>query len=188
MEQDIQTWVRLAAYAGGGISIGFGAIGRRFAMKMREITPRIIAYDPYVPDESFHKAGVRKAVLEEVILGSDLISLHCPLTPENYHIISDVMIHRMTRKPIIVNVSRGALIDEPAMIEALKSGLISAAGLDVVENEPEVPPELLTMENVIVTPHTAWYSVEAEIEDRTRSTEEVLRVIRGEPPQNPVPK
>jgi D-3-phosphoglycerate dehydrogenase len=167
--------------------IGFGAIGRRFASKMREITPHIIAYDPYVPEEYFQRAGVQKAALEEVCLGSDLISLHCPLTKENYHIISDEIIHKMTRKPIIVNVSRGALIDEPALIEGLKSGLIGAAGLDVVENEPKVPPELLTMENVVITPHIAWYSVEAEIEDRTRSVEEVLRVIRGEPPQNPVP-
>lgn len=168
--------------------IGFGAIGRRFAAKMHEITPNIVAYDPYLPIEYFQKAGVRRVDLDEVCLGSDLISLHCPLTSENYHIISREMMSKMTRKPIIVNVSRGGLIDQPALIEALKSGVIRAAGLDVVENEPEVPQEMLAIENLVITPHTAWYSIESGLEDRTRSVEEVLRVIRGEPPRNPVPK
>lgn len=168
--------------------IGFGAIGRRFAAKMLEITPNIIAYDPYVPEEYFQKARVRKVGLEESCIESDLISLHCPLTPDNYHLISGEMISKMTRKPIIVNVSRGGLIDQAHLIKALNSGIISAVGLDVVEDEPKIPAELLNRENVIITPHTAWYSIEASLEDRTRCVEEVLRVIRGEPPRNPVPK
>lgn len=167
--------------------IGFGSIGRRFAAKMLEITPKIIAYDPYIPENLFHKARVSKVGLEESCIKSDLISLHCPLTPDNYHLISGEMISKMTRKPIIVNVSRGGLIDQTHLIKALNSGIISAVGLDVVEDEPEIPVELLNRENVIITPHTAWYSIEASLEDRTRCVEEVLRVIRGEPPRNPVP-
>jgi D-3-phosphoglycerate dehydrogenase len=168
--------------------VGFGAIGRRFAAKMREITPNIMAYDPYMPDDFFQKAGVRRVGIDQLRYESNMLSLHCPLTPENYHIISRDVMSKMTLKPLIVNTSRGALLDQPALIEYLKSGTISGAGLDVVDNEPNVPPELLSMENVIVTPHTAWYSIEADLEDRTRSVEEVLRVIRGEPPRNPVPK
>lgn len=167
--------------------IGFGAIGRRFAAKMKEITPNIVAFDPYVADEHFQKLGVRKVNLEKVCLESDLISLHCPLTTENFHIISRKMIKEMTRKPIIINVSRGGLIDQDALIEGLKSGVINAAGLDVIDGEPNLPSELLELENVIITPHTAWYSIEAELEDRTRSVEEVLRVINGDPARNPVP-
>jgi len=160
--------------------IGFGAIGRRFAVKMKEIVPNIIAFDPYLDDGYFQKIGVKRVGVEDALLNSDLISLHCPLTPENYHIISNDILNRMTRKPIIINTSRGGLIDQEALIKALEEGLISAAGLDVVENEPNVPQKFLTMNNVIITPHTAWYSTDADLEDRTRSVEDVLRVMHGE--------
>lgn len=167
--------------------IGFGAIGRRFANKMKEFTKKIRAYDPYVPNNYFIEEKVERVGLDEIFMQSDLISFHCPLTPENYHMLSKEVFAKMTRKPIIVNVSRGSLIDQSALLESLKADLVSAAGLDVLEDEPNIPPDLLLMDNVIITPHIAWYSEEAELEDRTRSVEEVLRVISGEPPQNPVP-
>lgn len=166
--------------------IGFGRIGRRFAEKMRVFTPNIIAYDPLLPDAAFSDAGVRRAALDEVLTDSDIISLHSPLVKDNYHLISAESIARMTRRPILVNVSRGGLIDTAALIEALRSGRISGAGLDVLESEPRVPPELLALENVVVTPHTAMFSVEAMLENRTRAVQEVIRVVSGEPPLNPV--
>ncbi len=167
--------------------IGFGLIGRRFAEKMRAIIPHIIAYDPYVRNEVFHKLGVEPVGLDEVLNQSDIISLHSPLTPKTHHIISAEVIKKMTRKPIIINVSRGGLIDTQALIEGLKDGSITGAGLDVLETEPVPPPELLSLSNVILTPHAAWYSLESDFEDRTRPAEEILRVLRGEPPHDPVP-
>lgn len=168
--------------------IGFGRIGRLFAAKMRALTPNIIAYDPFLPDSAFAEAGVRRVDLEEIFATSDIISLHSPLTPENHHIISGKSIAKMARKPILVNVSRGGLIENDALIAALASGQIAAAGLDVLESEPRVPEALLGFDNVILTPHTAMFSEEAMLEDRTRAVEEVIRVVNGEPPRNPVPR
>jgi D-3-phosphoglycerate dehydrogenase len=167
--------------------VGFGRIGRLFAAKMRALTPAIIAYDPFLPDSVFAEAGVRRVGMEEIFAEADIISLHSPLTPENRHIISTESISKMTRKPILVNVSRGGLVDNEAVIAALDAGQISAAGLDVLESEPHVPPALLNRDNVILTPHTAMFSIEAMLEDRTRAVEEVIRVVRGEAPRNPVP-
>ena len=167
--------------------IGFGLIGRRFAAKMKEITPQILAYDPFISDDFFGKAGVKRASLDDIRYNSDIISLHCPLTPETRHVISAEVIRRFNRKPILINVSRGGLIDTPALIAGLKSGTITGAGLDVLETEPDVPPELSALSNVILTPHAAWYSIESDFEDRTRPAEEILRVLRAEPPRNPVP-
>ena len=167
--------------------IGFGLIGRRFAEKMRAIVPHIIAFDPYVRPELFEAIGVNRVELAEVLYQSDIISLHCPITPETQHIISADVIHRMTRKPIIINVSRGGLIDTQALVEGLKDDSITGAGLDVLETEPVPSGELLSLPNVILTPHAAWYSLESDYEDRTRPAEEILRVLRGEPPHDPVP-
>lgn len=168
--------------------IGFGRIGRLFAVKMRALTPNIVAYDPYLPDSVFSEAGVRRVELDEVLSGSDIISLHSPLTPENHHIISAESIAKMARQPILVNVSRGGLVDNDSLISALQSGALSGAGLDVLESEPLVPEALLGFDNVILTPHTAMFSEEAMLEDRTRAVEEVIRVVKGEPPRNPVPR
>ncbi|MBG0785003.1 MAG: C-terminal binding protein [Anaerolineaceae bacterium] len=166
--------------------IGFGGIGQRFVAKMQEFIPNIVVYDPYVKKETLSKLCLQKVELDNLLQESDIISLHCPLTPENHHIISAKTIKKMVRKPIIINVSRGGLIDQKALVEALKSGKIKAAGLDVIENEPVLSQELVNVENLIITPHIAWYSIEADKELRTKSIEEVLRVIRGEIPHYPV--
>jgi D-3-phosphoglycerate dehydrogenase len=166
---------------------GFGRIGRAFAARMAGMTSHLIAYDPFVSDETFDAAGVRRVDLETLLAESDILSLHMPLTPQNHHMVSAASIATMARRPIIVNVSRGGLIDTAALVDALRSGAVAAAGLDVLESEPEVPPELLALENVIITPHTAMFSEEAMLEDRTRAVDEVIRVVQGEPPRNPVP-
>ena len=93
----------------------------------------------------------------------------------------------MERRPVIVNTSRGALVDTAALIEGLRSGAISGAGLDVLESEPQVPAELLELDNVIITPHAAWLAVENSEEVRTRAVDDLLRVLKGEKPRNPVP-
>ena len=93
----------------------------------------------------------------------------------------------MKQKPILINVSRGGLIDTQALIRGLKSKQLSGAGLDVLENEPEVPEELLRLENVIVTPHAAWYSVEAGDKLRRNAITDIIRVLSGQKPNYPVP-
>ncbi len=168
--------------------IGFGRIGQRFAAKMREIVGTILAHDPYVPDDVFARERVTRVLLDELFSRADIISLHSPLTTETRHVISAASIAQMPKRPIIVNVSRGGLIDTKALADAAKSGAILGAGLDVLETEPEIPPELAALDNVLITPHAAWYSEEAEEEDRRRTAEEIIRVaVRGEPPRNPVP-
>jgi D-3-phosphoglycerate dehydrogenase len=94
----------------------------------------------------------------------------------------------MKRHPILINASRGGLVDSRALIEALKSGQISYAALDAVENEPIINEELIELDNVLVTPHVAWYSVESERTLREKAMEDTLRVLRGEKPINPVPE
>jgi D-3-phosphoglycerate dehydrogenase len=167
--------------------IGFGLIGRRFATKMKVIVPTIIAYDPFVADDFFTRLDVHRATLDEVRYQSDIISLHCPITPETENILSAEVMRQFTRQPILVNVSRGGLIDTQALIACLKGGTITGAGLDVLDTEPNVPEELASLPNVILTPHAAWYSIESDFEDRTRPAEEILRVLHGEAPRDPVP-
>ncbi|MCA9910332.1 MAG: C-terminal binding protein [Anaerolineae bacterium] len=167
--------------------IGMGRIGRRFAAKMREMVPTILVYDPYAPKEAFESLGVQPATLEEIFQRCDLISLHTPLTAETRHMISAEAIAKMERKPILINVSRGGLVDTDALIAGLRAGQISGAGIDVLENEPSIPDGLADFDNVIVNPHASWYSTDAEMETRTRALEDVIRVIEGNPPRNPVP-
>ncbi len=167
--------------------VGFGRIGQRTAAKMREIMPKILAYDPYTPDDVFVRAGVQRATLEQVFKSSDVISFHSPSVPETYHLVRDETIRLMEKRPILINTSRGKLIDTSALMRALASGAVAGAGLDVLESEPSVPDGLLDLDNVILTPHAAWYAVENELEVRTRAVEDLIRVIKGEQPRNPVP-
>jgi D-3-phosphoglycerate dehydrogenase / 2-oxoglutarate reductase len=120
-------------------------------------------------------------------LECEIISLHLPYTPASHHFISDREIGLMKRQPIVINVSRGGLIDTQALIRGLRSNQLSGAGLDVLETEPDIPQELLQLENVIVTPHAAWYSVEASEKLRRTAITDILRVLSGQKPHYPVP-
>jgi len=112
--------------------------------------------------------------------------LHLPLSKENHHLISEEAIAQMKRKPILVNVSRGGLVDGAALNRGLVSGQISGAGIDVFEDEPNVPVDFLALENIVLTPHVAWYSEEANLQLRRSAIEEIVRVLTGHPPRNPV--
>jgi D-3-phosphoglycerate dehydrogenase len=92
----------------------------------------------------------------------------------------------MKRKPILVNVSRGGLVDSAALIRALRTGQISGAGIDVFEEEPNVPPKYLALENIVLSPHVAWYSEEADLQLRRSAMEEIIRVLTGHSPKNPL--
>lgn len=136
--------------------IGFGRIPGMIVQKLSGFEVSFIAYDPFVSADAMRRAGVRKAELNEVLAESDIVSVHTPLTEETHHLLSDPQFGLMKSKAILINTSRGPVVDQPALARALQGGQIGAAGLDVFEQEP-LPADspLPTMDNVVLTPHTA---------------------------------
>jgi D-3-phosphoglycerate dehydrogenase len=165
--------------------IGFGRIGRKVAQRLRGFEVKIVSYDPYVPEEIFREYGVEKVDFKTLIKESDIITVHTPLTDETRHMIGEKEFRSMKREAIMVNVSRGGIIDEKALYEALKEGWIAGAGLDVLEEEPpDKDNPLLRLDNVIITPHMAWYSNKSLDEIRRKAAEEVVRALSGQIPVN----
>jgi D-3-phosphoglycerate dehydrogenase / 2-oxoglutarate reductase len=165
---------------------GFGRIPQLVAPKAKVFGLRVVASDPYVPPSVFANAGVEQVTFEELVRISDYISLHCPLTPETHHLFGADVFSRMKPGCYLVNPGRGPLVDEAALARALDQGQLAGAALDVIENEPPVGSPVLGRNNVILTPHTAFYSEESLLELQTKAAEEVVRVLRGEAPRNPV--
>jgi D-3-phosphoglycerate dehydrogenase / 2-oxoglutarate reductase len=166
---------------------GLGRIGSDFARKMRIFVKEILGYDPNLSKALIESKGARPSSPEEIFSECEIFSLHLPYSPQNHHFISTREIDSMTRKPILINVSRGGLVDTQALIRGLRTNRLSGAGLDVLETEPNVEQELLQLENVIVTPHVAWFSVEASQKLRRTAITDILRVLSGELPRSPVP-
>lgn len=166
--------------------LGLGRIGSTFAAGMKPFVREVVAFDPFLTPEQFAARGILAVSLEQIFETCDIISLHLPLSSKNHHLICDQTIALMKRKPILINVSRGGLIDSAALIRALRAGQISGAGLDVFEDEPNVSADFLGLENVVLSPHVAWYSEEANVQLRRSSVEEIVRVLTGTKPKNPV--
>jgi len=166
--------------------LGFGRIGRKVAERARAFGMQVIVYDPFLPEGSLD--GVERAKgLEQAVAGADFISLHAPMTPENYHLIDDAAITLMRRSPLIVNTARGGLLDLDAVTRALDDGRLSGVALDVTEIEP-LPADhpLRGHPRALVTPHMGYYSVEAQEELERRTADEIARALRGEPPRCPI--
>ena len=166
--------------------LGLGRIGTTFAKRILPFVREVVAFDPFLTAEQFKAKGIPQADLAEIFATCDIISLHLPLSKQNHHLISEEAIAQMKRKPILINVSRGGLIDGAALTRGLVSGQISGAGIDVFEDEPNVPVDYLALENIVLTPHVAWYSEEANLQLRRSAIEEIVRVLTGHPPKNPV--
>jgi D-3-phosphoglycerate dehydrogenase len=131
--------------------------------------------------------GVGRVGFERLLQSSDYISVHAPLTAETHHLFNAEAFRRMKREALLVNTARGALVDVEALAQALDEGQIAGAALDVLPQEPpSADHPLLGRKDVILTPHTAFYSVEALEDLQTKAAEEVVRVLRGEKPRNPV--
>jgi D-3-phosphoglycerate dehydrogenase / 2-oxoglutarate reductase len=167
---------------------GLGRIGSDFAEKMRIFVKEMLGYDPNLSNAAIESKGVRPSSPEEIFSECEIISLHLPYSSKSHHFISNREIDLMTKKPILVNVSRGGLVDTPALIQGLRTNRLSGAGLDVLETEPKVAQELLQLENVIVTPHVAWFSVEASQKLRRTAMSDILRILSGQQPRYPVPR
>jgi D-3-phosphoglycerate dehydrogenase len=167
--------------------IGLGHIPRLVAPKAKAFGMRVIAHDPFAKAELFKSVGVESVDLDTLYAQSDYISVHAPLTPQTRGMVNAAAFAKMKKGAYIVNTARGPLIDEPAMIAALDSGQLGGAGLDVVSAEPLArDSKLLGRDNVIISPHTAFYSIEALNELQTKCASDVARVLSGEKAVYPI--
>ena len=165
---------------------GFGRIPQLVAPKAQAFGMKVVAYDPFVPDEAFARAGVDRVDLAALLATSDYISIHTPLTPETRHLFNRETFGQMKPGAYLVNTARGPIIDEAALAAALESGRLAGAALDVMSQEPPPPSPLFGRDNVIVTPHTSFYSEESLIELQVKAAQEVAAVLNGQSPRNPV--
>ncbi|MCQ9179782.1 C-terminal binding protein [Streptomyces sp. IBSBF 2953] len=159
--------------------VGYGRIGRTTAAKLGAFGCRILVHDPFPPKDA---PGVEPVGLEELLRRSDVVILHVPLTPGTHHIIGAEELALMKPGGLLVNVSRGPLVDTDAVVKALDGGHLDAAAFDVLESEPHVPAALLDQPGALITPHVAFSSDASVTELRRRAAEEVVRILAGEPP------
>jgi D-3-phosphoglycerate dehydrogenase len=167
--------------------IGFGHIPRLVAPRAQAFGIKVIAHDPYAKPEVFKAANVESVDLDALFKTSDYVSVHAPLLPATRGMMNADAFSKMKKGAYIVNTARGPLIDEPALVAALDSGQIGGAGLDVVATEPLAKDSpLLGRDNVIISPHTAFYSIEALNELQTKCATDVARVLSGEKAVYPI--
>jgi D-3-phosphoglycerate dehydrogenase len=159
--------------------VGFGGIARRLAAKLRTFGVEILATDPYVGAATMRNYDVEKVSFEELLERVEYLSIHVPLSDETRLLFSTAEFERLSEDCILINTSRGAVIDEAALREALETGQIAQVGLDVLNSEPpSADNPLLAREDVIVTPHAAWYSEESQ-EDLSKGVAEAVTAVLG---------
>lgn len=179
--KDVQMPIRASESIVG--LIGFGKIPARLAEKLNVIGYRVIAYDPFVDEQTMLEVNVQKVGLDELLKISDFVSVHVPLVEKTKHLISTREFQLMKETAVIINTARGPIIDEQALIQALQEKWIQGCCLDVTETEPLPPNHILrTMDQVTLTPHAAWYSDRAFIEIREKAIENILDVYEGKTP------
>ncbi len=166
--------------------IGLGKIGQEVAKRARAFEMTVLAHDPYVPDDTARELGVEPVELDELLEKSDVISLHATLTEQTRHMIGAEELARMKSGALLINCARGGLVDEEALIDALRRGAPAGAALDVFEHEPEPSPELVGRPQVIATPHVAASTEEAQALVAREAAEQVLEVLAGGRPRWPV--
>ncbi len=165
--------------------ISFGHVARATAVRARAFGVHMLAYDPYIEELVITQYGVEPVGFSELLQRSDIVSMHAPATPEAYHLMTEDHFRLMKPEAIFINTSRGATVDEPALIKALQEGWVAAAGIDVFEQEPPDPSNpLLRMDNVILTPHVASASARMDPERRRRVGHEIALVLTGRWPRS----
>jgi len=161
--------------------VGFGNIPRALAPKAKAFGLKVLAHDPYVAKDALHAAGVEGVSFDDLLARSDFISVHAPLLPATRGLMNAAAFSKMKKGAFVINTARGPLVDEAALVAALDSGHLGGAALDVVATEPLAKDSpLIGRDNVILTPHTAFYSVEALEELQTKCASDVARVLSGE--------
>ncbi|WP_129115523.1 C-terminal binding protein [Halegenticoccus tardaugens] len=163
---------------------GFGKIPERMVKKVRGFGLDAVAYDPYRSAEEIAGRGAEKVEFEELLERADAISVHTPLTDETRGLFDADAFRVMKESAVLVNTARGGVVDTDALADALTAGELAGAGLDVLPEEPPEPSPLLDRDDVVLTPHVAWYSEESIEELRRTATRDVLRAIVGERPEN----
>jgi glyoxylate reductase len=166
--------------------VGFGRIGQAVARRARGFDMEVLYHDQYRSESAEKETGAQYLELDELLQTADFISVHTPLTPETTHLIGPEELDLMRPTAILVNSSRGPVVDEAALADALEEGSIFAAGLDVYENEPEVHPKLLELENVVLAPHIGSASIETRDKMAKLAAENLVAVLRGKEPKTPV--
>jgi glyoxylate reductase len=165
--------------------IGLGRIGQAVARRASGFNMKVVFHDAEpIPEQVLNDLRVTRVPLEELLRISDFISVHVPLLPETKHLLSDRTFAMMKPTCVVVNTSRGPVVDEKALIRALKNGNIAAAGLDVFEREPEIEPELFDIDNVVIAPHIASASHETRMKMCMMATENLLASLKGNRPPN----
>jgi D-3-phosphoglycerate dehydrogenase / 2-oxoglutarate reductase len=167
--------------------VGFGNIPRALAPKAKAFGLRVVTHDPYVSREVLTAAGVEGVSFDDLLATSDYVSIHAPLLPATRGLLNAQAFAKMKKGALLVNTARGPLIDEAALVAALDAGQVGGAALDVVTTEPLAQDSPLKgRDNVILTPHTGFYSVEALEELQSKCASDVARVLSGEKPVYPV--
>jgi lactate dehydrogenase-like 2-hydroxyacid dehydrogenase len=164
--------------------VGFGRIAKAVARRAHHgFGMRIIFSDPYPPsaEEAKSLGAEQRATVEDVLAEADFVSLHCPATPETRHLMNAERFGRMQKHAFLINTARGDVVDEAALVAALKAKTIAGAGLDVFEKEPQVTPELVAMENVALLPHLGSATLETRVAMGMRALENLKLFFAGQP-------
>jgi glyoxylate reductase len=167
--------------------VGMGRIGRAVSRRAKGFQMEILYTDARRNEDAERELGATYVALDELLARSDVVSLHTPLLPETRHLMNSERLRKMKPTAILINSSRGPVVDEHALAEALRDGVIAGAGLDVFEREPAVDPLLVTLENVVLLPHIASASEETRTRMAVRAAENVLAFLDGTPLLDPVP-
>jgi D-3-phosphoglycerate dehydrogenase len=166
--------------------VGFGSIGSAVAKRALGFSMSVLVYDPYIRPDQTDLVGVRLAPLEEVIASADFLSLHAPLTDETRNLIGADQLNGMKPTAYLINTARGGLVDERALYQALASGQIAGAAMDVFTEEPPTGSPLLALENVVLTPHMGTHTRESIERMGVIAVQNVVRTLQGGKPLYPV--
>lgn len=167
--------------------VGFGKIARYLKNRAAPLGMRTLAFDPGLSDAEIEKAGAKAVPFEKLLSESDVISLHCPLTNGTRHLFNAESLSNMKRGSFLINTSRGGLVDEDALRKAIESGHLAGAGIDVFENEgAKYDTPLRGVDNVILTPHIAFYSQQSVMELLQKASHQIAKVLSGDVPDYPV--
>lgn len=181
---DVKKGMPINSVVGGTLGlVGFGRIPRLINERAQPLGLKVLAYDPYVSAEDAAAVGAQKAEMDQIISESDFISIHCPLTPDTKGMFNYEAFQAMKDSAYLINTARGPIVNEPDLVRALEEGLIGGAGLDVLmEDKGQAEHPLYAFENVIITPHAAWYSETSILRRRTQTVESVIEVLEGREP------
>ena len=165
--------------------IGFGQIGSRVAQRALSFGMKVITYDPYVKEEVLAKFNARKVSLEELLRTSDIVTIHVPLTEKTRNLIGEKELKLMKSGAVLINTARGGIVNENALYKALREGWIAGAAIDVYEKEPPSKDNpLFKLDNIIVTPHIAFFTKEAVRRMDMMIAQDVVSVLQGKKPKN----